>query len=116
MIRSPFTVDLYVYAAHEVAAWEPIWWRLRQRGVDAQFVVEPPGVNRARGSVPDPTNGWRDDKAGGRLDDLMNEDMYATVCASLQRRGLSWLDCARLDAFASLGCQSHWHSSINSNS
>ena len=102
MIRSPFTVDLYVYAGHEVAVWEPIWWRLRQRGVDAQFVVEPPGVNRARGSVPDPTNGWRDDKAGGRLDDLMNEDMYTTVCASLQRRGLSWLDCARLDADAVL--------------
>lgn len=102
MIRAPFTVDLYVYAAHEVAVWEPIWWRLRQRGVDAQFIVEPPGVNRARGSVPDPANGWRDDKAGARIDDLMNEDMYTTVCKSLQARGLSWLDCARFDADAVL--------------
>ncbi len=102
MIRSPFTVDLYIYAAHEVAVWEPIWWRLRQRGVDAQIVVEPPGMNRARGSVPDPRNGWRDDKANGRIDDLMDQDMYETVCASLQRRGMGWLECARLDADAVL--------------
>jgi hypothetical protein len=99
-MNAPLSVDLYVYASHEVALWESLWWRLRNRGVDVQFVVEPPGVNRARGTVPDATNGWHDDKYAADIQDLMDPSMFELCCAALERRGLPWLDASRAAADA----------------
>jgi hypothetical protein len=99
MRGSPPTVDFYLYATHEVAVWEPVWQALRRRGVDAQFVLEPPGVHTAMGSVPDPTNGWRNDTSG-ELQPLVDESTHEAMAALLQRRGLPWIDARRTAADA----------------
>lgn len=99
-----FMVDFYLYASHEVAVWEPMWQALRRRGVDAAFILEPPGVHTASGSVPDGANGWRDDKAGPVVP-LMNEATFTAIGALLDGRGLPHLDARRVDADAVITTQ-----------
>jgi hypothetical protein len=57
------TVDFYLYARHEIPTWRPLLAALRERGADPRIVLEPPSVNLARGSAPDSTRGWLDDKS-----------------------------------------------------
>lgn len=97
-LDAPITVDLYVYTTHEVVVWEHLWSALRRRGVDAAFVVEPPGVNRAKGTMPDAANGWVDDKANGMLVDLLDADAERRIHTMLEARAIPWLDRSRPDA------------------
>lgn len=98
MSHHPLTIDFYVYALHEIDVWEPIWWQLRSRGIDAQFVVEPPGVNRSRGSAPDPANGWLDDKADSEVVELMDQAMFDRSTQRLASSGIGWIETLRPDA------------------
>lgn len=92
------TIDFYVYALHEIDVWEPIWWQLRARGVDAQFVIEPPGVNRSRGSMPDSENGWLDDKDNSTIVELMDQATFELSTQRLASSGIGWLEILRPDA------------------
>lgn len=38
-------VDFYHYNVHQTINWEYIWKALRELGIDAQFIVEPPDTN-----------------------------------------------------------------------
>lgn len=38
-------IDFYHYNFHEIIQWENIWKACLRRGIDAQLVVEPPGVS-----------------------------------------------------------------------
>lgn len=98
------TVDFYLYSSHEVAVWEPIWRVLRRRGVDAQFVLEPPGVHPALGSVPDSDNGWFDDK-DGPVEPLVNDETYQEIQHALHSLGLGHIDRSRVDADAAITTQ-----------
>jgi hypothetical protein len=71
-------LDLYLYSSHEVAVWAPLVVPLRAAGVDVRFVLEPPGRNVARGSAPDPSRGWLDDKRG-RLVHLLDDRTAETI-------------------------------------
>ena len=98
------TVDFYLYSSHEVAVWEPIWRTLRTRGVDAQFVLEPPGIHRAMGSVPDPKNAWLDDKDGDVVP-LMDDETHSSLVALLANQNLPAIDHSRLSADAVITTQ-----------
>lgn len=87
-------LDFYVYSPHETVLWKPVWQALRERGVDAQFVVEPPGVCTASGSVPDPKQGYRDVKTEN-LRPLMTPEAYAAITGLLRDLGCSFLDRSR---------------------
>lgn len=91
--------DAYLYSPHEVPVWAPILPLLRSRGLDARFVLEPPGRNVAVGSVSDPTRGWFDDKAGTvvRLVDRTTAD---TIEGLLRDSGESAVPRRRLRASA----------------
>jgi hypothetical protein len=79
-------LDLYLYSPHEVPVWAPVLAPLRARGVDARFVLEPPGRNVARGSTPDPGRGWLDVKSQ-RLVDLVDARTEATILEDLANVG-----------------------------
>lgn len=98
------TVDLYLYSSHEVAVWEPIWRALRQRGVDAQFVLEPPGVHAAMGSVPNPNANWFDDKDGD-IEPLMNPSTFSILTELLAERSIASIPESRLSADAVITTQ-----------
>ena len=101
-------IDFYVYNLHELAAWTPIWRALTQRGVKAQFVVEPPGTHTAHGSQPDAANGYRDDKAAN-LVPLMTDDMFRQVLGYLVENELAYAKQANHTADAVLTTQGyHW--------
>ncbi len=109
-------VDFYLYSSHEVAVWEPIWRALRKRGVDAQFVLEPPGVHRAMGSVPDPRNGWFDDKDGD-ISPLVDDATFLLLTDLLLERDLPSIARSRLSADAVITTQGigwllHYHHSL----
>jgi hypothetical protein len=104
MRSGPLTVDFYLYSSHEVAVWEPIWRALRRRGVDAQIVLEPPGVHAAMGTVPLAHLGWSDDKSGD-LHPLVDDATAASLAALLERRGLPALAERRADADAVITTQ-----------
>ncbi len=89
-------IDFYLYNLHEVLVWLPIWRGLRAEGVDARFVLEPPGVHTAQGSVPDAAQGWRDDK-GGDLLPLMTQEAFERIGAYLRARGIEPLAEGRYD-------------------
>ncbi len=97
-------VDFYLYSSHEVAVWEPIWRALRNRGVDAQFVLEPPGVHRAMGSVPNPKRGWFDDKDGD-IAPLVDDATFSLLSALLLERNLPSINRSRLSADAVITTQ-----------
>jgi hypothetical protein len=82
-------IDFYVYNSHEVVLWEPLWRALKALFVDAQFIVEPPGVCTATGSVPDPANGYRDIKTEN-LQPLMTPEAHAKITALLEAMSCSY--------------------------
>lgn len=100
----PHTVDFYLYSAHEIAVFEPVWRSLRQRGVDAQLVLEPPGRHRAMGSVPNPERKWFND-LDGTVVPLVDDDTFAAIAATLDERGLPWIEHSRVHADAVLTTQ-----------
>lgn len=85
-MRHDESVDFYLYASHEVPTWLPIVRSLRDLGVDARFVLEPPGVNLARGSSPDAGRGWHDDKRSG-LVPLVDDVTWERLRAQLSDEG-----------------------------
>ncbi len=101
---SQTTVDFYLYSSHEVAVWEPLWRCLRQRGVEAAFVLEPPGVHRAMGSVPNPDDGWFDDKSG-EVVDLVDHATHEHLSQLLEQRQIPWIDRSRPNADAVITTQ-----------
>lgn len=114
MDPGPLIVDFYLYSSHEVAVWEPIWRSLRRRGVDARIVLEPPGIHRAIGSVPDAAAGWHDDKNGTRLEPLVDPTTHAHLEDLLRSRDLPWIDHSRSHAHAVITTQGtgwlhHYH-------
>ena len=80
-------VDFYIYSLHEVSVWEYIWKALQKRGVEACFILEPPGVHTAYGSRPDKANGYLDDKRFGSIAPLMTPESHAKIAAYLGERG-----------------------------
>ena len=104
MDARPFTVDFYLYSSHEVAVWEPLWRALRRRGVDAQIVLEPPGMHRAMGSVPDPRNGWHDDK-NGPVEPLVDVSTQRHLAELLDGQAMSWIEHSRTNADAVITTQ-----------
>ena len=103
-LRRTLTVDFYLYSSHEVAVWEPVWRALRQRGVDAQVVLEPPGIHRAMGSVPDATNGWFNEKDTDIVP-LVDEATFHSLAGLLDQQGLPWIEHSRVDADAVITTQ-----------
>jgi|GEM_PF-2889555 len=100
-------VEFYLYNQHEIAPWAPIWRALTQRGVAAQFVIEPPGVNTAHGSRPDAAHGYHDTKTE-HLVALMTDEMYAQVLGHLARAGYAYAKAADHHADAVLTTQGHY--------
>lgn len=80
-------VDFYIYSLHEVSVWEYIWKALQRRGVEACFILEPPGVHTAYGSRSDKANGYLDDKRSGSLVPLMIPENHARIAAYLNQCG-----------------------------
>lgn len=102
-------VDFYLYASHEIDTWLPIVRRLREIGIDARFVLERPGRNLARGSRPDPSAGWRDEK--GRRDlltPLVDGATFKVLSGALAVKGETPLDRRRLLASAVTTQGSRW--------
>lgn len=85
MGSEPPILDFYVYSLHEVIVWAPIWRALRRRGAVANLVVEPPGVHRAKGSLPDKARGYLDQK-GRNLAPLMTPDLHREITRFLKVR------------------------------
>lgn len=94
-------VDLYLYATHEVPTWAPIVDALRALQVDARFVLEPPGRNLARGSSPDASKGWLDDKRS-QLRPLVDDEMHDRLLGQLAAIGEAPLDRLRPGADAAI--------------
>lgn len=97
-------IDFYVYNVHEVGLWEPVWRALRARAVDAQFIVEPPGVNIAVGSRPDKTRGYRDNKSQN-IEPLMTPEAHARIRAALDELGCCYELHGRYHADAAVTTQ-----------
>jgi len=98
------TVDFYLYSGHEIAVWESLWRCLRQRGIDAEFVLEPPGRHTAIGSVPDPKNGWAND-LDGKIEPLVDRRTHDSMVNTLDSLGLTWIDRSRPNADAVITTQ-----------
>lgn len=79
-----YRVDFYIYSLHEVIVWAPIWRALRRLKVQAQWVVEPPGVHTARGSAPDKSRGYLDRK-DENLVPLMTPAAHREITTFLMR-------------------------------
>jgi hypothetical protein len=97
-------VDFYLYATHEVATATPVLTALRGWGIDAAFVLEPPGRHVAVGSVPDPTRGWLDVK-DRRLAPLMTDELHATLAALVEASEVPLVDAPRRNAEIALTTQ-----------
>jgi tetratricopeptide (TPR) repeat protein len=97
-------IDFYVYNVHEVVLWEPVWRALRARAVDAQFIVEPPGVCIAVGSRPDKTRGYRDIKSQN-IEQLMTPEAHARILATLAGLGCPYELQGRYGADAAVTTQ-----------
>jgi hypothetical protein len=87
------SLDVYLYSVHEVPVWAPVLGPLRSRGIDARFVLEPPGRNIARGSSPDPQRGWLDlkrerlvDLVDGPTEELIRRELATIGEQPLRRR------------------------------
>lgn len=128
-------VDFYLYASHEIPTWLPIVRSLTARGVDARFVLEPPGRNLAWGSSPDPRRNWHDDKAGdlvplvdpptfARLTDVLGEADEVPLhrlrprAAAVTSAGVGWLRSwsgARVRCMYGVGLvrNAYGHGSVN---
>lgn len=102
--RQRLIVDFYLYSSHEVAVWEPLWRCLRQRGVDAHLIIEPPGVHRAMGTRPTASTNWTDDKDGPVVP-LVDDDTFTEITQLLERRGVPWLEESRPHADAVITTQ-----------
>src|SRR5690606_19318180 len=89
------SVDFYLYATHEVATWVPIVSALRERKVDARFVLEPPGRHLVRGSAPDPSRGWRDDKLRRDGRRIVDAATYERLTDALAQAGHEAADRVR---------------------
>ena len=79
-------IDFYTYSIHEIIVWAYIWKALLRRGVEAHFIVEPPGLNTTYGSKPDKTRGYLDIKTEN-LVPLMTPDAYKDIIGFLQESG-----------------------------
>jgi tetratricopeptide (TPR) repeat protein len=97
-------IDFYIYNVHEVVLWEPIWRALRARAVDAQFIVEPPGVCIAVGSRPDKSRGYRDIK-NQNIEPLMTPEAHARILATLAGLGCPYELQGRYGADAAVTTQ-----------
>jgi hypothetical protein len=100
-------LDLYLYSSHEVAVWAPVVPPLRAAGIDVRFVIEPPGRNVARGSAPDPSRGWLDDKRG-RLVQLVDDRTERTIRQEVTALGEVPLSRRRPRASAATSQGSRW--------
>lgn len=100
-------LDIYLYSPHEVPVWAPVLGPLRARGVDARFVLEPPGRNVAWGSAPDPARGWLDVKTE-RLVSLVDAATEQAVLAELTKVGEEPLRRRRLRASGGTTQGSSW--------
>ena len=97
-------VDFYLYATHEVATAAPILTTLRGWGVDAAFVLEPPGRHLAIGSTPDPSRGWLDRK-DARLVPLVDEEMHSTLSELVSASGVPLVASPRRDTTVAITTQ-----------
>ncbi|MFO0982164.1 MAG: hypothetical protein U1E76_10570 [Planctomycetota bacterium] len=97
-------IDFYVYNLHELIVWEPIWRQLRRAGAYASFVVEPPGVHTATGSVPDRARGYLDDKREN-LVPLMTDQVYGEVVTWLLDHNLPFSTVGNYHADAVVSTQ-----------
>jgi hypothetical protein len=101
-------VDFYLYATHEVATATPVLTTLRGWGVDAAFVLEPPGRHVALGSVPDPRRGWLDVKDAG-LVPLVDDELHATLIDLVATTDVPLVTAPRGDAAVAMTTQgSDW--------
>ena len=81
----PTSVDFYLYATHEVPTFLPVIRELRRLGADAQFVLEPPTTNVARGSAPQGSHWFNDpDK---NLTALVDDSTFRALSETLQQHG-----------------------------
>lgn len=134
-MRPRSQVDFYLYASHEIPTWLPIVRALTTRGVDARFVLEPPGRNLTRGSSPDPRRNWHDDKVGNlvplvdastfaRLTGVLSEAGEVALhrlrprAAAVTSSGVGWLRCwsgARIRCMYGVGLvrDAYGHGSVN---
>jgi GT2 family glycosyltransferase/glycosyltransferase involved in cell wall biosynthesis len=79
-------IDFYLYNIHEIIIWERIWRALRRLGVKAHFILEPPGINTAYGSLPDKNRGYLDCKDGD-IWPLMMPEVYGGISSYLKKCG-----------------------------
>jgi hypothetical protein len=92
-------VDFFLHSEHEIANFAPIVAALRSRGVDARWVIEPPGSNVAaasvRGQVVMHMNEANFDAISQRLLDAGEVPLfrlrYETAHAVVTTGGSSWL-------------------------
>jgi len=92
-------IDFYIYNIHEVIVWETIWRALVSEGVDAAFVIEPPGINTAYGSMPVKENGYSNQR-NQNIVPLVDNDTFHGIVAYLQKNNLSYITNGRYNADA----------------
>ncbi|MGQ9688252.1 MAG: hypothetical protein ACUVXF_05625 [Desulfobaccales bacterium] len=79
-------IDFYLYNIHEIIVWKNIWHALRRLGVEAHFILEPPGINTAYGSLPDKSRGYLDRK-DRNISPLMTPEVYDRIAAYFKKCG-----------------------------
>lgn len=97
-------IDFYIYNIHEVIVWENIWRVLVNEGVDAVFIIEPPEINTAYGSMPIKENGYSHQK-NQTLVPLVDKNTFDMIVSYLQKNNLTYITRGRYNADAVITTQ-----------
>lgn len=97
-------IDFYIYNIHEVIVWENIWQALVSEGVDAAFVIEPPDINTAYGSMPVKENSYTNQR-NQNIVPLVDNNTFHGIVAYLQKNNLTYITSGRYNAEAVITTQ-----------
>jgi len=97
-------IDFYIYNIHEVIVWENIWRALVSEGVDAAFIIEPPDINTAYGSMPVKENGYSNQR-NQNIVPLVDNMTFHAIVAYLQKNNLTCITRGRYNADAVITTQ-----------
>jgi len=97
-------IDFYIYNIHEVIVWENIWRALVSEGVDAAFIIEPPDINTAYGSMPIKENGYSNQR-NKNIVPLVDNITFHGIVAYLQKNNLPYITSGRYNADAVITTQ-----------
>ncbi len=107
-------IDFYIYSTHEIIVWENIIRKLIEMGVSAKYVLEPPELNSAIGTISDKNNNWYDNK-NGDYEKLMTEPIFQKSDSFIKSINLPIIYEGRYNADAVVTTQGYgWFEKYNS--